>query len=109
MSCGAGHRHGSDLVLLWLWCRLAAIAPIRPLAWEPSYAANVDLKRKKKEKRERKKNFKKELPKLKNNIKMFICNQCIKYSNKLYILVSDTVILSKYFNNSTIVTHSSIF
>ena len=21
-----------------LWCRLAATAPIRPLAWEPSYA-----------------------------------------------------------------------
>ena len=20
MSCGVGHRHGSDLVLLWLWC-----------------------------------------------------------------------------------------
>ena len=24
--------------LLWLWCRLAATAPIRPLAWEPPYA-----------------------------------------------------------------------
>ena len=24
MNCGAGHRHGSDLVWLWLWCRLAA-------------------------------------------------------------------------------------
>ena len=23
-----------DPVLLWLWCRPAAIAPIRPLAWE---------------------------------------------------------------------------
>ena len=23
-SCGVGHRHGSDLVLLWLWCRLAS-------------------------------------------------------------------------------------
>ena len=30
MSCGVDHRHGSDpvLLLLWLWCRLAAIAPI---------------------------------------------------------------------------------
>ena len=26
MSCGVGHRHGSDLVLLWLWCRPARAA-----------------------------------------------------------------------------------
>ena len=32
MSCGVGRRRGSYLVLLWLWCRLAATAPIRPLA-----------------------------------------------------------------------------
>ena len=38
VSCGVGHRHGSDLVLLWLWRRLVAIAPIRPLAWERPYA-----------------------------------------------------------------------
>ena len=44
MSCGVGCRHGSDLVLLWLWCRLAATAPIRPLAWEPLYAMVVALK-----------------------------------------------------------------
>ena len=24
-----------DLAFLWLWCRLVATAPIRPLAWEP--------------------------------------------------------------------------
>ena len=28
MSCGVGHRHGSDPKLLWLWCRPAATAPI---------------------------------------------------------------------------------
>ena len=44
MSCGVGHRHGSNL---WLWCRLVAIAPIWPLAWEPPYTA--DLKKKKEE------------------------------------------------------------
>ena len=22
LSCGVGHRHGSDPLLLWLWCRL---------------------------------------------------------------------------------------
>ena len=27
--------------MLWLWCRLVATAPIRPLAWEPPYAAGV--------------------------------------------------------------------
>ena len=35
MSCGVGRRHGSDLSLLWLWPRLAAIAPIQPLATCP--------------------------------------------------------------------------
>ena len=34
MNCGVGHRCGSDLALLWLWCRPVATAPIRPLAWE---------------------------------------------------------------------------
>ena len=47
MSCGVGHRHGLDLVLPWLWCRLAAAALIRPLAWEPPYAAGAALKRQK--------------------------------------------------------------
>ena len=46
MSCGGGHRHGSDLALLWLWHRLAAVAPIGPLAWEPPYAARAALKKK---------------------------------------------------------------
>ena len=41
------HRCGSDLVLLWPWRRLAAVAPIRPLAWEPPYAASEVLKSKK--------------------------------------------------------------
>ena len=42
VSCGVGHRHGSDLVLLWLWHRAVATAPIRPIAWEPPYAAEKD-------------------------------------------------------------------
>ena len=44
MSCGAGHRCGSDSELLWLWCRLVATAPILPLAGELPYAAAVALK-----------------------------------------------------------------
>ena len=43
MSCGVGRRHASDPVLLWLWCRLVATAPIRPLAWEPPCAAGAAL------------------------------------------------------------------
>ena len=51
MSRGVVHRHGSDLALLWLWHRLAATALIRPLAWEPPYAADATLKKKKKKKK----------------------------------------------------------
>ena len=51
MSCGVTRRGGSDLVLPWLWCRSAAVAPILPLAWELPYAAHMALERKEKEKR----------------------------------------------------------
>ena len=50
MSCGVDHRCGLDPPWLWLWCRLVATAPIRPLACEPPYAAEAALKRKKKKK-----------------------------------------------------------
>jgi len=55
MSCGVGHRRGSDLALLWLWCRPAATALTRPLAWEPPCALGLVLKDLKKEEEERKK------------------------------------------------------
>ena len=38
----------SDLVLLWLWYRLVAVAPIGPLAWEPPYADGAALEKTKK-------------------------------------------------------------
>ena len=47
MSYGADRRHGWDPALLWLWCRPAAAALIRPLAWELLYATGAALKRKK--------------------------------------------------------------
>ena len=50
MSCGVGHRCGLDLVL-WLWRRPVAIAPIGPLAWVPPYATGAALKRQKKKKK----------------------------------------------------------
>ena len=33
----------SDLTLLWLWCRLAAVALMQLLAWEPPYAVDTAL------------------------------------------------------------------
>ena len=53
MSCGVGCRRGSDPVLLWLWRRPAATAPIKPLAWEPPYAAGVVLEKAKRQKKKR--------------------------------------------------------
>ena len=45
MSCGGvGHRRGSDLTLLWLWCRPGGATLMRPLAWELPYAAGTALK-----------------------------------------------------------------
>ena len=58
MNCGVGQRRSLDPVLLWLWCRLVATALIRPLAWEPPYAAGAALEKAKRQK-------KKELPKKK--------------------------------------------
>ena len=51
MSSGVGHRHSSGLVLMWLWCKLAAAAPIGPLTWELPYAMGAALKTKKKKKK----------------------------------------------------------
>ena len=55
-----GHRLGSDLVWLWLWCRPAATAQIGPLAWELPYAVGVALGSKKKKKKEKKEKEEKE-------------------------------------------------
>ena len=55
MSCGVGHRQGSDPALLWLWRRPVAIAPIRPLAWEPPYAVGVAQEIAKRQKKKKKK------------------------------------------------------
>ena len=50
MTCGVGRRCGLDPALLWLWCRLVATAPIRPLAWEPPYAVGAALEKTKEKK-----------------------------------------------------------
>ena len=53
MSYGVGHRHGLGPELLWLWCRLAAAALIRPSLRPSIYATDAALKSKKKKERER--------------------------------------------------------
>ena len=50
-----GHRQSSDLVLLWLWHRLAAVAMIQPLVWELPYATGVTLKNKQTQKKAKQK------------------------------------------------------
>ena len=80
MSCGEGRRLSSDLMLLWLWCRPAAAALIRPLAGEPPCAVGVALKRQEKKK-------KVQLRILKNvNIKGFnlINNKPVQTAGKMY-------------------------
>ena len=49
MSCGVRCRCSLALTLLWLWCRLAAVVLIGPLAWELPYAMEkAALKKQKK-------------------------------------------------------------
>ena len=48
MSYGVDHKRGSDLALLWLWRRLAAVAAVRLLVWELPYVAGAANKRQKK-------------------------------------------------------------
>ena len=53
MSCDVGHRHDSDMELLWLSLWLEAVALIRSLAWEPPFAVGATLKKAKKKRRRR--------------------------------------------------------
>ena len=73
MSCGVGRRCGSDPVLLWLWCRLVTIAPIRLLAWEPPYAAGAAPEKIKRPKKKKKRKKEKEMkhPRLYDHILFF--------------------------------------
>ena len=57
VSCGICHRCSSDPALLWLWCMLATVVLIPPLARELPYATSVALKKQKKIFFKRKKGF----------------------------------------------------
>ena len=54
MSCGVGHRHGSDLAFQD-GCGVGRqlYLQFRPPAWEPPYAMGVALKKQKEKKKER--------------------------------------------------------
>ena len=54
MSCATGHRPGLDLVLLWLWCGLAAAALMPSLTCKLPYAVGVGTKVREREKEGRK-------------------------------------------------------
>ena len=52
MGCGVGHRRGSDLAMLCLWRRRAAVAPIRlGTSMCLEYSPKKKKERKKKEKK----------------------------------------------------------
>ena len=55
VRCSVGHRRGLDPTLLWLWCRLEAVALIQPLAWEPPCAMGKALKKQKQSQKKKKK------------------------------------------------------
>ena len=47
LACGLGIWHCHELwcrLQMWLWCRLVAVAPVGPLAWEPPHAVGSALK-----------------------------------------------------------------
>ena len=72
MSCGVGRRHGSDLALLWLWGRPTAIAPIRPLAWEPPYAAGAAPEETKRPKKKKRKKAKRKTDRLQQGMSQYV-------------------------------------
>ena len=49
--------------MLWLWCRLAAVALILPLAWEPPYAVGEALKRQQQQQQQQQKKKNRKTPK----------------------------------------------
>ena len=55
MSCGMALKCSLDPALLWQWYRPAAVALIRPLAWELPYATSKTVKNKNKNKKQNQK------------------------------------------------------
>ena len=75
MSCGVDCKQGSDSTLLWLWLRLATIAPVGPLAWEPPYVEGAALKRQKKTLTFNEVNLQNKLLYLKHNVQCHVLDR----------------------------------
>ena len=85
------HRHGLDPVLLWLRHRLAAAAPIRPLAWEPPYTAVQPQKSKKKrkeQKEEERKKGRRRKKRRRRQQKQFTQNLCLREKIRKCLILS---------------------
>ena len=54
ISCGVDQRSCSDPTMLWLWCKLASVALIRPLAGKLRNEESEAQKQKKKKKKKKK-------------------------------------------------------
>ena len=54
MNCGVGCRRGSDTVLLWMWCRPVATAPIRPQPGNLHMMQEAALEKAKRQKKQNK-------------------------------------------------------
>lgn len=80
VSCGVGGRRGLELVLMWLWCKPAATAPIWSLAWEPPYTAGAALKRPKQKTKNKKKKNKKNKRQMRSKKTKEAGNVCFEFS-----------------------------
>ena len=95
MSYGVSHRHGLELAFLWLWCRPAAAAPIRPLAWElhipccgpkkTKKKKNKNKKKKERKKKEKKRKKKKRKGKKRKEMPPLLWKTVWRYLRKLNI------------------------
>ena len=86
MSFGVGQKRRSDPALLWLWRRPAAVAPIRPLAWEPPNALGATLKGQKKKNLIRKNN---------KNLNNFLSGTLCVLKRTLYFSVINYIYLTR--------------
>ena len=94
MSCGVGRRRGSDPVLLWLWCRLAATVPIRPLGWEPPYAMRAAPEKTKTRKKEKEKKKRE--------------NETVKHYQVLVVIIKKTSHVTGVFSVALVPSFSSV-
>ena len=83
LSWGVGLRCGSDTALLWLRYRPALMALIWPLAWDPPYAMDVPLKRKKKKNPEKQINKKQDTHRILTAL--FFCRNLIFFPGSVVL------------------------